>query len=725
MKPVAIMRIAAQGALGTTVAEMVAALRAGECGIRVPLHLEQTPKFAAGAGEIPNSTSCMGSWRAELLLRRTLAELLSPKEHDAIAKAPDRWGMVLGTTLAGMRHGGEGLRLEHAGRAAESDEHYGHTTASSVLGHAIQDLGLTGPTITVSCACASGLSAISHACALLEAGEIDWAIAGGYDPISEFPYGGFAALQLVAADALSPFSPDRAGMKVGEGVALMVLRRGEDALRDRSDTIIGFIAAAAESSDAHHLTHPHPQGIGAAAALARVADSNPPPQLLVAHGTGTMANDATEYEAYRAAFGSSLPRIPVVALKSRLGHPLGAAGALELVAALGCAEAGFTPTTAGRGRDATAFPDLQLLQGAVRAGAPADLIALSAGFGGANAALRVVRGANPPQVRVNAVRESEARGRPEICITAVGAVSPAGRGIDALVAHAREGCPWGHLSEEVLTPLLDRAKTRRFASMPRIMIAALRDLVESGGITPEELRDTPLIAANWTGTPAFLNEYYRDLVRSGIDLANPMLFAESVPNVGSAHCSIAMGIRAASLSVIGRRTAAVEAVALASAKIRTRAWPRAIVVAAEEAHPLTERLMSLCAGEPVPLRSSGIAILIEPASAVATPRGRKTIALHRCVGRTSALNIAKAESSMREALDPRHRCGAWFTSQSPLDRGIASSDRAATRLSIAEFGAASALASLYVGNALRSTRDEPYSILVSDPHGACWSMTAQ
>jgi 3-oxoacyl-(acyl-carrier-protein) synthase len=100
MTPVAITRVAIRSALGNTLEETVAALRRSEVGVRTPSDLEQTPKVDAGAGEVPLSGSDRGAWRAEILLRRTIADLLSASDRASIDAGPERWGIVLGTTLA-------------------------------------------------------------------------------------------------------------------------------------------------------------------------------------------------------------------------------------------------------------------------------------------------------------------------------------------------------------------------------------------------------------------------------------------------------------------------------------------------------------------------------------------------------------------------------------------------------------------------------------------------
>ena len=745
MSAIAITRIAVRSPLGESLEATVLALREGGVGIRTPLDLEQQPRIDAGAGEVPLAVDERGAFRAEIILAKTIDDLLNAEDRASIQSAPQRWGMVIGTTLAGMRHRAVGVRAENAGREIEADIAYARSCASAVLSHAMRDCGITGPTITVSCACASALSAVSHACTLLHAGEADAVIAGGYDPLSEFVYGGFSALQLVATGPLSPFATDREGMKLGEGAALFVLRRVEDLTAQELHSVRGVIEATAETSDAHHLTQPHPQGLGAFRALSTVVhnhDAQEPhkPDLIVAHATGTPGNDSAEYEAYRAAFGVSLASIPVVALKSRFGHPLGAAGVLELACAIGCADQGFMPTTAGRGRDRVAFPDLDLLEGETRIGAPRTIVALSAGFGGANAALRVSRGEGIVREVTACVtpRASIAR---TMFVTAVGAVSPAGRGVAALRARAHEGGVWPAFSEEILTPLLDQAKSRRLALLPRLMIAAVRDLLESSTLTTAELRSTPLIAANWCGTADYTERYYRDLVRAGIDLANPMLFAESVPNIGSAHCSLAFGIEAATLSVIGRRTSAVEAIMLASARIATGAWQRAIIVAGEETHPIVERVLRRGISADVPVRSSAVAILLESPIAAMEARRNSIVEIDHVLGATRPLAPTHAAQDLRRSMElvqPSSTCMRTTTSpfDAPFtqlfdnceDAGFSRECKLLPPLSLTELGATTPLAALVASDLAQHGSQAPPTpqwLCSSDPHGASWAILAR
>jgi 3-oxoacyl-[acyl-carrier-protein] synthase II len=680
-EPTVIVRSAALSALGNGLPETVAAIAADRCGVRAMSALEQPTRSTAGAGEIDlGPQAAQADDRAEILLRRGLEALLGADAAATLSTPVERVAIVVGTTLAGMRHCGRALRAEAAGDVDAAFRSYIATPAGSVLRKAIGDLPVGGIRVSVSCACASALSAIAHGRALLESGEADAVIAGGYDPIAEFVFGGFSALQLVASGPLSPFAADREGMKLGEGCALFLLRRASES-RARGETPIATIEAIGESSDAHHLTQPHPEGRGAAAAL-RQAIGPGVPGLLLAHATGTPGNDGAEYAAYRDALGDRLRSVPVAALKSRFGHPLGAAGALELAIGLACADHGVFPSGTGRPPDREGFPDLDLVHGPVRPGRPDRITALAAGFGGANVAISVVCRETPVAVDSNV--------RTQVAIAGWGAVSGGGRGIDGLRQLGWGGRP--AVDEHVLAGLLDRARTRRLALLPRLLLAAVRDLLETSGLDAAELRDIPVLAATWHGAVDFTDRYYRDLIAQGVDLANPLLFAESVPNVGSGHLSLGYGIAAASASVIGTRTAGFEALGLAAARIRSGRWSRALIVAADEVHPTVATVLSRCAGRPVEPHAGAVALLVDGVGGGYAP---------------TSLDVR-----------PERVAGA-IGSASPFDR--ATGPVASGLVLPPELGAATGPATLmllHAGDVAGGGR----TVATLDPNGAAWSV---
>jgi 3-oxoacyl-[acyl-carrier-protein] synthase II len=215
--------------------------------------------------------------------------------------------------------------------------------------------GLRGPVITSVAACASGVQAFIEAQRLIEHGDAQVVIAGGTES-AMLPVA-FAALANMGAlskrnheptRASRPFDANRDGFVFGEGSAVMVVESAEHAER-RSAPILAEIAGGALTGDAFHISAPEPSGYGASRAMQRaLADAGVEPEqvgYVVAHGTGTPLNDATETKAIRSAFGEHADRLAVSSNKSMVGHTLGAAGAISGLAAVGSIRDGLIPPT--------------------------------------------------------------------------------------------------------------------------------------------------------------------------------------------------------------------------------------------------------------------------------------------------------------------------------------------------------------------------------------------
>jgi len=187
-------------------------------------------------------------------------------------------------------------------------------------------LGLDGLAATCTTACASSSSAIVKGCQLLKAGFCDAVVAGGVDIASGVVNSGFGALEAISAAHTNPFSKNRDGITLGDGVAFFVLTR--DDIWDTGIQILGY----GESSDASHITAPDESGEGALASMQKALKSAllEPSDIdyINLHGTGTKLNDLMEAKAVDAIFGGKRP--PVSSTKPVTGHTLGAAGAIEL-----------------------------------------------------------------------------------------------------------------------------------------------------------------------------------------------------------------------------------------------------------------------------------------------------------------------------------------------------------------------------------------------------------
>lgn len=579
---------------------------------------------------------------------------------DSWCYEPHRCGIMLGTTLHGMTAAGRMLR-ERSYRPLID------FLAPSVIARAAGHLPLQGFAATTCSACSSGISSILLGMTLLESGELDLVVAGGYDPISEFAYAGFNSLRLVDAQMPRPFSRDRAGLKVSEGYAIVVLERASDAQRRGASAMVTILGCG-ESADAHHLTQPRQDGRGAARAIenalagARVAPDQI--DLIVAHATGTPDNDGAEYRALKSVFGDTLSRCPATGLKSRIGHTLGGAGAVELVIAAMAIRHGRQPTTAGTRPDRVEFTDLNLLTGPARTAQTRRTLNTSLGFGGANACMVLGNGTH--------AAVANDTGQREVWITGVGVVLPGTIGNEAYAEHwARGGAAVsGSVDENDYLPLLNARRVRRMSDYVKLSLAsttlALRDAdAGDGGVLSPQCA---ALLGTTHGSTRYCHAYYREIVEDGVASANPLLFAEGVQNAAAAHLSMTFGLRGPCQSIIGSRTAGLDALRLAALRIRSGRSQQVIVCAGEEYDPLIQDIY-LAFGLDLDTCAASVALLLESAEAAGARHARCRAVVHGGFQVHAADRPARAAGRLRHMLT-RSTCDYAFTSSNGtrLDR---------------------------------------------------------
>ncbi|MEX0746280.1 MAG: beta-ketoacyl-[acyl-carrier-protein] synthase family protein [Phycisphaeraceae bacterium] len=575
----------------------------GESGLGELSALEQrpaTPKTGGQAPDLPDG-SADAKPRESRYLKHAIASAIQEAGFDAEGPLPypaDRCGLVFGTTLHGMRAGGAFFRTNDAALLRNFQ-------AAAVLEGAAATFGLTGLATTTCSACSSGLSSIALAVTLLESGELDMVVAGGYDPISEYAYAGFNSLRLVAEGPLRPFGRGREGMKLGEGYGAVVLERADDARR-RGAATVGRVLGFGESADAHHLTQPHPEGRGAAQAIRQaLAAANLQPgdvDMVAVHATGTPDNDRGEHAALKQIFGDDLPRVPIVALKSWLGHTLGGAGTVECILTLCALNDQLLPPTNHVDQDQLEFPDLRFARHHAEPARLRHAINISLGFGGANTCL-VIAPAAEAEIEADAstrspshrpapavmVRGSRAARQP--VITGIGVMLPGAIGREALtrrVADAAErpaAQPLAGIDAAAVRDLLQTPHARRMSDYVKLALCSAQLACRDAGLLDGSAnfgeRDAAL-AGSAHGSVGYCAEYYRQIVEQGIEAANPMLFAEGVPNAAAAHLSLMFGLTGPCQTLIGSRTAGLDALHLAALRIEQGQWGRALVCAAEE-----------------------------------------------------------------------------------------------------------------------------------------------
>jgi 3-oxoacyl-[acyl-carrier-protein] synthase-1 len=246
----------------------------------------------------------------------------------------DRIGVFVGTSTSGIletelayrRRDPQSGALPASFRYAQT--HNTYSPAAFVRAY----FALRGPAMAVSSACSSGAKAFGSARRMLEAGLIDAAVVGGVDSLCLTTLYGFNSLELLSRQPCKPFDVARDGISIGEAAAFVLLERVPEPDAPLADDAI-LLLGIGESSDAHHMSSPHPEGLGARLAMEQaLASSGVAPgeiDYINLHGTATPSNDAAESLAVNALFA----RTPCSSTKGATGHTLGAAGALETVMA--------------------------------------------------------------------------------------------------------------------------------------------------------------------------------------------------------------------------------------------------------------------------------------------------------------------------------------------------------------------------------------------------------
>ena len=261
--------------------------------------------------------------------------------------------------------------------------------------------GLKGVNYTASSACSSSAHAISSACQEIALGHQDMIVTGGAESVlSHLPFSGFINMKALSKrvdepeKASRPFDKNRDGFVMGEGAGVIILENYESAKR-RGATILGEISGFASSSDAHHITAPHPEGIGASQCMRQaLSNANLSAQdigYINAHGTSTPLGDIAETKAIKNVFGDHASKLSISSTKSMTGHLLGAAGGLETVFSLMALNKGeIPPTTNLANQDEKC--DLNYTPNQSQKTKAKYALNNSFGFGGTNCSLIVKKG---------------------------------------------------------------------------------------------------------------------------------------------------------------------------------------------------------------------------------------------------------------------------------------------------------------------------------------------
>ena len=388
IEPLAVSAITLVSALGHGLAPTLAALQESRSGLR--LQDFETATIGSWLGMVEDADDvrldpvlseydCRNNRIAELGLQ---ADGFAERVRDAARRyGAHRVGVFLGTSTSGV------LQTEVAYRhrdpvtgALPAGLHYGTThNTYSVSRYVRAALDLRGPAHVVSTACSSSAKVFATAQRMIAAGLVDAAVVGGVDSLCMTTLYGFRSLELVSSDICRPWDARRSGLSIGEGAAFALLER-------RPADVQAWLLGVGESSDGHHMSSPHPEGAGAAAAMrGALAQAGLQPaevDYLNLHGTGTPGNDAAEDRAVCAVFGTALP---CSSTKGYTGHTLGAAGGVEAAISVLALRHSVMPAGLNVEQPDPALHANFLLRR--RDGALRTVASNSFGFGGSNACL--------------------------------------------------------------------------------------------------------------------------------------------------------------------------------------------------------------------------------------------------------------------------------------------------------------------------------------------------
>ena len=534
--------------LGPNVESTWIRLVRGDRAIRRVTLFDASEQRVGIAGEVDGvdlpirSSNVRAAWsRTSVMAMSAAGEAMTMAGLDVRAA---RVGLVVGGTTGGMFETERllaGLHGEPGRRDVLIDMLSHPLTATG--DRLCEELGPFARVRSLSSACSSGTNALIVATGWLLTGEVDAVVAGGSDGLCRLTLSGFNALAAIDPEPCRPFDRRRRGTSLGEGSGFLVLERAETA-RARGARPVVELAGWAIGSEAHHITHPSPEGVVVASligrALGRAGLDARDVDYVNAHGTGTIANDRMEAAALGRALGKEIERVPVSSSKGQIGHTLGAAGAIEaVITALVVARKTIVPTAGLDEPD----PSLELVHvpkvgrevACVRAA-----LSNAFGFGGMDSVIVFAEPESSARPHATPLRPHPGHPRPmsRIVVTGASVFGPCGR----LASDACAELPEGRFAADApVDPdvFLDAARARRLDRAACLGAVAVEHALNESGASREGVGVVLGSAfGSVDGCAAFMHRIFEKGPRS----ASPAEFPNLVPSAPVGHVSIYAGL---------------------------------------------------------------------------------------------------------------------------------------------------------------------------------------
>lgn len=543
-RSVVITGMGSVSAVGDDCGDLLLALERGDSGIR-PIQRFDTSAFSVhlGAevregGSRPVLTATSDMERCADFARRAAGEAIRSAGLDVALAPAERVALVLGTGMGEVDHLIHELTVELAG-----------------------ELGIRGPGLTICTACSSSTAAIGLARELLGSGCVDVALAGGADVLTERVFAGFHALGVLSSERCAPFSTPF-GTSLGEGAGFLVLERPEGA-EARGAEVLAVLSGYGLAADGYHETSPDPRGGGVERAVrAALGDAGLPARAVGyvnAHGSGTAANDPSEWHGIQRALGAGAS-VPVSSTKGALGHAQGAAGVLETIVTILMMRRGLLPPTLNFGSARAYAPPDPVAGDEPRPHSYANALCLNSAFGGSNAALVVSR---------EITARVEPRAREPVSVLGLGLVSRSGLGFAAWRG-ARHSSP--RVPEFDFRDVSPRIDPRGLDATSRFLTAAgalaLADAGQSMGGRPRP--GAGLVVGATRPSPESLELFGDSITKNGLQRISAPAFARVVINAPAGFCSKLLGLRGPLTVLTTGAGSGLAAIILAAEILRSR-----------------------------------------------------------------------------------------------------------------------------------------------------------
>lgn len=609
----------------------------GTVGIKEVKSVEHSQCYTHIGAENHEFVTPDGEDRASSLCIKAADEAVADAKLD-VSAAPERVSVIVGSCVGGA----VSIEKFYRDYVADPDKASGADVLkmpiSAIANNVALRFGAQGVVDNIANACAAGTMSIAMAAELIRSGKADVVLAGGSDPMSSLAYSGFHALHALDNEPCRPFNKSK-GIALGEGAGILVVESYEHA-KARGAKIYCEVLGSGVSSDAHHITAPHPEGEGMQAAMERsIANSGisaSDVDYINAHGTGTPLNDSSELGAMLRVFGSE-GKVSCSTTKSMVGHCLGAAGSVEAVMCVKSIERGIVPPTVGYTDE-----DVELMREKAgnfdfvpNAGKERKVEYVQSNnyaFGGNNASIIYAK--------ENAPRKLAQANKEKIYITGMGIVSPLGNTAEAYAESVNSGAQ-AHKCETCgdCTSVVDRADFdavgmklnfyRKLDKLSQMTCVSGKRALANAGITVDEnnAKKIGIVAGTSDGPQTDIGNFQKGIIAAGTQSGSAFLFPNTVYNAAPGYLSITAGVKGYNVTVSNGAASGIAAAAFAERVLRTTQNDVILAIGADEdsetVHMLYEKTGAIGAG--LKLGDGAVTLVLERESS-ADARGAKKYA---------------------------------------------------------------------------------------------------